>query len=123
MFVKQIGVSLKQLGKVIRLQSALKMLLNEEGENLQVILDRVLKNSRKMIVPKMDHADEIGYFAIIVALLISSIQLTVASWFRETILVPLNVHATVIMIIVSKPFHRAVSSVLHQLLSKGTTNV
>lgn len=33
-FVKQIGISPKQLGKVIRLQSALKMLLNEEGENL-----------------------------------------------------------------------------------------
>ncbi|WP_438425711.1 AraC family transcriptional regulator [Aquimarina macrocephali] len=34
MFVKQIGISPKQLGKVIRLQSALKMLLNEEGESL-----------------------------------------------------------------------------------------
>lgn len=33
-FVKQIGISPKQLGKVIRLQSALKMLLNEEGEKL-----------------------------------------------------------------------------------------
>ena len=33
-FMKQIGISPKQLGKVIRLQSALKMLLNEEGENL-----------------------------------------------------------------------------------------
>ncbi len=33
-FVKQIGISPKQLGKVIRLQSALKMMLNEEGENL-----------------------------------------------------------------------------------------
>ena len=33
-FVKQIGLSPKQLGKVIRLQSALKMLLNEEGESL-----------------------------------------------------------------------------------------
>ena len=33
-FVKQIGLSPKQLGKVIRLQTALKMLLNEEGENL-----------------------------------------------------------------------------------------
>ena len=33
-FVKQIGVSPKQLGKVIRLQSALKMLLNDEGEKL-----------------------------------------------------------------------------------------
>ena len=33
-FVKQIGISPKQLGKVIRLQSALKMLLNEEAENL-----------------------------------------------------------------------------------------
>lgn len=34
MFVKQIGVSPKQLGKLIRLQSALKMLLNDEGESL-----------------------------------------------------------------------------------------
>jgi len=34
MFVKQIGASPKQLGKLIRLQSALKMLLNEEGESL-----------------------------------------------------------------------------------------
>ena len=33
-FAKQIGISPKQLGKVIRLQSALKMLLNEEGESL-----------------------------------------------------------------------------------------
>lgn len=33
-FVKQIGISPKQLGKVIRLQSALKMMLNEEGEKL-----------------------------------------------------------------------------------------
>ncbi len=33
-FAKQIGISPKQLGKIIRLQSALKMLLNEEGETL-----------------------------------------------------------------------------------------
>ncbi|WP_190810386.1 helix-turn-helix domain-containing protein [Flagellimonas sp. S3867] len=33
-FAKQIGISPKQLGKVIRLQSALKMLLNKEGESL-----------------------------------------------------------------------------------------
>lgn len=33
-FIKQIGVSPKQLGKVIRLQTALKMLLNQKGENL-----------------------------------------------------------------------------------------
>ena len=33
-FGKQIGISPKQLGKVIRLQSALKMLLNEEEESL-----------------------------------------------------------------------------------------
>jgi len=33
-FVKLIGISPKQLGKVIRLQAALKMLLNEEAENL-----------------------------------------------------------------------------------------
>nr|WP_299386209.1 helix-turn-helix domain-containing protein [Allomuricauda sp.] len=33
-FAKQIGISPKQLGKVIRLQSALKMMLNNEGRNL-----------------------------------------------------------------------------------------
>lgn len=33
-FVKQIGISPKQLGKLIRLQAALKMLLNKETENL-----------------------------------------------------------------------------------------
>jgi len=33
-FIKQIGVSPKQLGKVIRLQTALKMLLNKKKENL-----------------------------------------------------------------------------------------
>ena len=33
-FAQQIGMSPKQLGKVIRLQSALKLLLNEEGANL-----------------------------------------------------------------------------------------
>lgn len=33
-FKKQIGVSPKQLGKVIRLQTALKMLLNKKAENL-----------------------------------------------------------------------------------------
>jgi hypothetical protein len=36
-FVKQIGISPKQLGKVIRLQSALKMLLNQESESLTEI--------------------------------------------------------------------------------------
>ncbi|RNC79650.1 MAG: AraC family transcriptional regulator [Balneola sp.] len=33
-FVKQIGISPKQLGRVIRLHSALNMMLNEEGESL-----------------------------------------------------------------------------------------
>jgi AraC-like DNA-binding protein len=33
-FVDQIGLSPKQLGKVIRLQTALKLLLNSEGKNL-----------------------------------------------------------------------------------------
>ena len=33
-FAKQIGISPKQLGKVIRLQTALKLLLNEEAESL-----------------------------------------------------------------------------------------
>lgn len=33
-FIKQIGVSPKQFGKVIRLQTALKMLLNKKAENL-----------------------------------------------------------------------------------------
>jgi hypothetical protein len=36
-FVKQIGISPKQLGKVIRLQTALKMLLDEKTENLTSI--------------------------------------------------------------------------------------
>lgn len=34
MFVKQVGISPKQLGKLIRIQSALKMLLNKEDESL-----------------------------------------------------------------------------------------
>ncbi|MCW8879074.1 MAG: helix-turn-helix domain-containing protein [Kangiellaceae bacterium] len=37
-FVKQVGISPKQLGKVIRLQTALKMLLNEEEESLTRIV-------------------------------------------------------------------------------------
>lgn len=36
-FTKQIGISPKQLGKVIRLQAALKMLLNRQSENLTKI--------------------------------------------------------------------------------------
>lgn len=36
-FIKQIGISPKQLGKVIRIQAALKMLLNEKTENLSTI--------------------------------------------------------------------------------------
>jgi Helix-turn-helix domain len=36
-FLKQIGISPKQLGKVIRLQAALKMLLNEPSESLTSI--------------------------------------------------------------------------------------
>lgn len=36
-FLKQIGISPKQLGKVIRLQAALKMLLNKQGESLTKI--------------------------------------------------------------------------------------
>ena len=36
-FIKQIGLSPKQLGKVIRLQTALKMLLNEKHETLTKI--------------------------------------------------------------------------------------
>jgi len=36
-FIKQIGISPKQLGKVIRLQTALKMLLNKKTENLTEI--------------------------------------------------------------------------------------
>lgn len=37
MFLKQIGISPKQLSKVIRLQTALKMLLNQPGHNLTKI--------------------------------------------------------------------------------------
>ncbi len=36
-FIKQIGISPKQLGKVIRLQTALKMLLNQQTETLTKI--------------------------------------------------------------------------------------
>ncbi|MEX0362515.1 MAG: helix-turn-helix domain-containing protein, partial [Allomuricauda sp.] len=36
-FAKQVGISPKQLGKVIRLQSALKMLLNKEEDKLTTI--------------------------------------------------------------------------------------
>ncbi len=36
-FVKQIGISPKQLGRVIRLQTALKMLLNQQSESLTKI--------------------------------------------------------------------------------------
>jgi hypothetical protein len=36
-FSKQVGISPKQLGKVIRLQAALKMLLNKQSENLTQI--------------------------------------------------------------------------------------
>jgi len=36
-FIKQIGISPKQLGKVIRLQTALRMLLNRQSENLTTI--------------------------------------------------------------------------------------
>jgi AraC-like DNA-binding protein len=36
-FIKQIGISPKQLGKVIRLQTALKLLLNRESEKLTSI--------------------------------------------------------------------------------------
>lgn len=36
-FSKQVGVSPKQLGRIIRLQAALKMILNNKGENLTQI--------------------------------------------------------------------------------------
>jgi methylphosphotriester-DNA--protein-cysteine methyltransferase len=36
-FLKQVGLSPKQLGKVIRLQTALKMLLNRQAESLTAI--------------------------------------------------------------------------------------
>ncbi|WP_430410398.1 VOC family protein [Kordia sp.] len=34
------------------------------GDNLQIILDKVEKNSGKIIVPKSLHADESGYYAL-----------------------------------------------------------
>lgn len=34
------------------------------GEDLQVVLDRVVENGGQIIVPKTAHADESGYFAI-----------------------------------------------------------
>ncbi len=36
-FTKKVGISPKQLGKVVRLQTALKMLLNRQSENLTKI--------------------------------------------------------------------------------------
>jgi transcriptional regulator GlxA family with amidase domain len=36
-FLKQVGLSPKQLGKVIRLQTALKMVLNQQSESLTKI--------------------------------------------------------------------------------------
>lgn len=36
-FSKQVGISPKQLGRIIRLQAALKMMLNKQGENLTQI--------------------------------------------------------------------------------------
>ena len=35
------------------------------GENLQVVLDRVEKNGGQIILPKTAHADESGFFAIL----------------------------------------------------------
>ncbi|WKN31373.1 VOC family protein [Porifericola rhodea] len=34
------------------------------GDNLQTILDKVVENSGKIIIPKTPHADESGFFAI-----------------------------------------------------------
>ncbi len=34
------------------------------GDNLQIILDKVIINGGKIIVPKTSHADENGYFAL-----------------------------------------------------------
>lgn len=34
------------------------------GKNLQIALDKVVKNGGKILVPKTPHADEVGYFAI-----------------------------------------------------------
>lgn len=36
------------------------------GENLQVVLDRVVKNGGQILAPKTAHADESGYFAIFI---------------------------------------------------------
>ncbi|MBX2917164.1 MAG: VOC family protein [Cyclobacteriaceae bacterium] len=36
------------------------------GKNLQVILDKVEANGGKIVVPKTQHADESGYFAIFI---------------------------------------------------------
>ena len=36
------------------------------GDNLQVILDKVEKKGGKIVVPKTLHADESGYFAILI---------------------------------------------------------
>ena len=36
------------------------------GDNLQIILDKVEKKGGKIIVPKTPHADEIGFFAMLI---------------------------------------------------------
>lgn len=36
------------------------------GENLQIILNKVEKNGGKIMVPKTQHADENGYFALFI---------------------------------------------------------
>lgn len=36
------------------------------GANLQIALDKVVKNGGKILVPKTPHADESGYFAIFI---------------------------------------------------------
>lgn len=35
------------------------------GDNLQVVLDKVERNGGKIIIPKTSHADESGYFAVL----------------------------------------------------------
>ena len=56
------GVILKEEG--LRPSSDGVTIYLNAGEDLQIILDRVEKNSGKVLIPKTAHADDMGYFAI-----------------------------------------------------------
>lgn len=56
------GVILKEEG--LRPSSDGVTIYLNAGEDLQITLDRVEKNSGKVLIPKTAHADDMGYFAI-----------------------------------------------------------